>query len=210
MGGDPIKAGLVQSFNRPGGNVTGVSILTNQLEAKRFGLLRELVPGLPLMGMLINRDFRPAAVQLEEVEKAARTVNQRIVVATASNDEELTDAFEKLIAAHVGALLVAAAPFFDTKRDRIVNFAADQRLPAIYQFREYASAGGLLSYGVSLTDGYRQFGTYAASILNGANPATLPVQQSIKFELVLNLKTARALKLDIPPTLLALADEVIE
>jgi putative ABC transport system substrate-binding protein len=210
MGGDPIKAGLVQSFNRPGGNVTGVSILTNQLEAKRFGLLRELVPGLPLMGMLINRDFRPAAVQLEEVEKAARTVNQRIVVATASNDEELTAAFEKLIAAHVGALLVAAAPFFDTKRDRIVNFAADQRLPAIYQFREYASAGGLLSYGVSLTDGYRQFGTYAASILNGANPATLPVQQSIKFELVLNLKTARALKLDIPPTLLALADEVIE
>ncbi len=210
MGGDPIKAGLVQSFNRPGGNVTGVSILTNQLEAKRFGLLRELVPGLPLMGMLINRDFRPAAVQLEEVEKAARTVNQRIVVATASNDEELTAAFEKLIAAHVGALLVAAAPFFDTKRDRIVNFAADQRLPAIYQFREYASAGGLLSYGVSLTDGYRQFGTYAASILNGAHPATLPVQQSIKFELVLNLKTARALKLDIPPTLLALADEVIE
>src|SRR3954451_11329687 len=115
MGGDPIKAGLVQSFNRPGGNVTGVSILTNQLEAKRFGLLRELVPGLPLMGMLINRDFRPAAVQLEEVEKDSRTVNQRIVVATASTDEELSAAFEKLIAAHVGALLVAAAPFFDTK-----------------------------------------------------------------------------------------------
>jgi hypothetical protein len=102
------------------------------------------------------------------------------------------------------------AGFVDTRRDRIVNFAADQRLPAIYQFREYASAGGLLSYGVSLTDGYRQFGTYAASILNGANPATLPVQQSIKFELVLNLKTARALKLELPPTLLALADEVIE
>ena len=174
MGGDPIKAGLVQSFNRPGGNVTGVSILTNQLEAKRFGLLRELVPGLPLMGVLINKDFRPSAVQLEEVENAARTVNQKIVVATASNDEELAAAFEKLIAAHVGALLVAAAPYFDTRRDRIVNFAADQRLPAIYQFREYASAGGLLSYGVSLTDGYRQFGTYAASILNGANPATLP------------------------------------
>jgi putative ABC transport system substrate-binding protein len=209
MGGDPIRAGLVESFNRPGGNVTGVSILTNQLEAKRFGLLRELVPGA-LVGVLVNSSYPPAETQLRELEQAALAVGQRLVVAKAGNDEELDGAFTSLLHERVGALLVAAAPYFDTRRDRIVALAAQHRLPAIYHFREYALAGGLLTYGVSLADGYRQFGVYAAKILKGAKPADLPVQQSVKFELVLNLRTAKALGLEIPATLLALADEVIE
>jgi putative ABC transport system substrate-binding protein len=209
MGGDPIRAGLVESFNRPGGNVTGVSILTNQLEAKRFGLLRELVPGA-LVGVLVNSSYPPAETQLRELEQAALAVGQRLVVAKAGNDEELDAAFTSLLRERVGVLLVAAAPYFDTRRDRIVALAAQHRLPAIYHFREYALAGGLLTYGVSLADGYRQFGVYAAKILKGAKPADLPVQQSVKFELVLNLRTAKALGLEIPATLLALADEVIE
>jgi putative ABC transport system substrate-binding protein len=210
IGGDPVKAGLIESFNRPGGNVTGVTLMTALMEPKRLGLLRELVPGVPLIGVLLNPAFPPAAAQGRELEQAAHTIGQRITIAKASTDEELDAAFNLLVREQIGALLVAADPYFDTRRDRIVALGAQYRLPAIYQFREYAVAGGLLSYGVSITDGYRQYGVYAASILKGARPADLPVQQVAKFELVINLKTAKELGIKISDNLLSLADEVIE
>jgi putative tryptophan/tyrosine transport system substrate-binding protein len=210
MGGDPVSAGLVESFNRPGGNVTGFTLLTNLMEPKRLGLLRELAPGVPLVGALVNPSFSPAARQLQQIKEAARTAGQRIVVRNAGTDAELDAAFAALVRQGIDALLVAADPFFDTRRERIVGFAAQQRLPAIYQFREYAVAGGLLSYGVSITEGYRQFGLYTANILKGAKPADLPVQQATKFEMIINLKTARAQDVKISDNLLSLADEVIE
>jgi putative ABC transport system substrate-binding protein len=210
IGSDPVSIGLVESFSRPGGNVTGVTLMTALMEPKRLGLLRELVPGVPLVGVLLNPVFPPAARQLQELEQAARTIGQRLVVTKASTDEELNAAFAVLVQERIGALLVAADPYFDTRRDRIIAVAAQHRLPAIYQFREYAVAGGLLSYGISITDGYRQYGVYAASILNGAKPADLPVQQVVKFELVINMKTAKALDVTISDNLLSLADEVIE
>ncbi len=210
IGSDPVKAGLVSSFSRPGGNVTGVTLLTNLMEPKRLGLLRDLVPGVALIGVLINPDFPSAALQLQQVEEAARAIGQRIVTAKASNDDALETAFGSLVQEGAGALLVAADPYFDTRRERIVGFAQQRRLPAIYQFREYAMAGGLLSYGVSITDAYQQYGVYTASILKGAKPADLPVLQPTKFELVINLKTARALGVNISDNLLTLADEVIE
>ena len=210
VGSDPVSIGLVESFSRPGGNVTGVTLMTALMEPKRLGLLRELVPGALLVGVLLNPVFPPAARQLQELEQAARTIGQRLVVTKASTDEELNAAFAVLVQERIGALLVAADPYFDTRRDRIIALAAQHRLPAIYQFREYAVAGGLLSYGISITDGYRQYGVYAASILNGAKPADLPVQQVVKFELVINMKTAKALDVTISDNLLSLADEVIE
>ena len=210
MGGDPVSDGLVESFNRPGGNVTGVTLLTNLMEPKRLGLLRELAPGVTLIGALVNPAFAPAARQQQQLEEASRASNLRLVIAKASTDDDLDAAFASLAREGVGALVVAADPFFDTRSDRIVAFAARQRLPTIYQFREYAVAGGLLSYGVSITDAYRQFGVYTAAILKGAKPADLPVQQASKFELVVNLKTAKALGLTISDDLLSLADEVIE
>jgi putative ABC transport system substrate-binding protein len=210
VGGDPVALGLVESFSRPGGNATGVTLLTNLMEPKRLGLLRELAPGVPLVGVLLNPKFAPASRQLQQVEEAARSIHQRILVAKASTDEELETAFAALTSEGVGALLVTADPYFDTRRDQIVGFAARQRLPAIYQFREYAVAGGLLSYGVSITDAYRNYGVYTAKILKGAKPADLPVLQPTKFETVINLKTAKALRVNISDNLLSLADEVIE
>jgi putative ABC transport system substrate-binding protein len=208
VGGDPISEGLVESFNRPGGNATGDTLYTNIMEPKRLGLLRELVPGVPLIGVLLNPSLAP--YQLPQIEGAARSIDQRILVAKASTDEELMAAFAALTVERVGALLVAADPYFDTRRDQIVGFAERQRLPAIYHFREYAVAGGLLSHGVSVTDGYRQRGVYTARILKGAKPADLPVLQPTKFETVINLKTAKALGIKISDNLLSLADEVIE
>jgi putative tryptophan/tyrosine transport system substrate-binding protein len=208
VGGDPISEGLVESFNRPGGNATGDTLYTNIMEPKRLGLLRELVPGVPLIGILLNPSLAP--YQLPQIEEAARSIDQRILVAKASTDEELMAAFAALTVERVGALLVAADPYFDTRRDQIVGFAERQRLPAIYHFREYAVAGGLLSYGVSITDSYRQRGVYTARILKGAKPADLPVLQPSKFETVINLKTAKALGIKISDNLLSLADEVIE
>jgi putative ABC transport system substrate-binding protein len=210
MGGDPISAGLVESFNRPSGNATGFTLLTNLMEPKRLGLLRELAPGVPLFGALVNPNFSPAARQLQQIEEAARTVGQRIIVGNASTDAELDAAFASFVREGAGALLVAADPFFDTRRERIIALAAQQRLPAIYQFREYAVSGGLLVYGASITEGYRQFGLYTANILKGAKPADLPVQQATKFEMIINLKTAKALDIKISDNLLSLADEVIE
>src|SRR5262252_1664344 len=206
IGGDPVALGLVESFSR----ATGVTLLTNLMEPKRLGLLRELAPGVPLIGVLLNPKFAPASRQLRQVEEAARSIYQRIMVANAGTDKELETAFAALTSERVGALLVTADPYFDTRREQIVTFAARQRLPAIYQFREYVVAGGLLSYGVSITDAYRNYGVYTARILKGAKPADLPVLQPTKFETVINLKTAKALGIKISDNLLSLADEVIE
>ena len=210
MGGDPIKAGLVDSFNRPGGNATGYTLLTNEMEPKRVGLLHELAPGISLIGALLNPSFPPAARQLQDIEGAVRAIGQSLVVAKASNDAELDAAFTSLVQQRVGAVLVAADPYFDTRRDRIIAFAAQNRLPAMYQFREFAVAGGLVSYGPNITDAYRQAGIYTGRLLRGAKPADLPVLQPTKFELVINLKTANALGLAVPNAMQLLADEVIE
>jgi putative tryptophan/tyrosine transport system substrate-binding protein len=207
---DPIAAGLVESFNRPGGNVTGFSVVNYLIDTKRLGLLRELAPGGPLFGALVNPNFPPAALQLQGLEQAARAINQPLFIARAGNDSELDAAFASLKREGVGALLVAADPYFDTRRDRIVAFAAQQRLPAIYQFRQYALAGGLLSYGWGITNAYRDCGDYTAKILKGAKPADLPVLQASKFELIINMKTAKALGIKISDNLISLADEVIE
>ena len=209
-GGDPVKIGLVASLNRPGGNATGVSLLTTAPEAKRLGLLHELVPATRMVGVLIDPNYQEAHAQAQELNDAARQINQSIHIEFARSDGELDAAFEAFVRAGADAFLVCADPFFDTRRERIVAFAAQHRLPAIYQFREYAQAGGLMSYGISLPDGYRQVGLYAGQILKGAKPADLPIVQSIKFEFVINLKMAKSIGLEIPAMLLARADEVIE
>jgi putative ABC transport system substrate-binding protein len=210
MGPDPVRLGLVQSFNRPGGNVTGMSLLTTALEAKRFGLLHELVPGAALVAALINPDNPPSKDQARQIEEAAKTINQQTRILRASNEEELNARFGEIVNLKGGALLVAADPFFDTQRDEIVRLAAQHKIPALYQFREYAAAGGLASYGIDIVEAYHQVGIYAARILKGTRPADLPVMQPTKFQFVINLRTARALGITVPPTLLARADEVIE
>jgi len=210
LGGDPVKAGLVESLNRPGGNATGFTLLTNELEAKRIGMLHDLVPGAAVIGALLNPNFPPAVSQLQQLEAASRAVNQKISVLKASNDTELDAAFASLVEQKVGALLVTADPYFDTRRDRFIAFAQQNRLPTMYQFRDYAVAGGLISYGPNITDMYRQAGVYTGQILKGAKPADLPVLQPTKFEFVINLKTAKALGLVIPAGLISYADEVIE
>jgi ABC-type uncharacterized transport system substrate-binding protein len=207
---DPVKSGLVESYSRPGGNATGYALITTEMEPKRFGLLHELVPGVPLIGALLNPSVPEAARQLSELEQAARAVGRRLFIAKASDDEGLHAAFSLLLQQGIGALLVAADAYFDTRRDRIIAFAAQNRLPAVYHFREYAFAGGLVSYGPSVTDAYRQIGIYTGRILKGEKPADLPVFHPTKFDFVINMKTAKVLGLEIPPTLLARADEVIE
>ena len=208
--GDPVKEGLVASLNRPGGNATGSYVVTNEMEQKRLSLLHELTPGVPLIGALLNPNWPGAAQQLPELEAAARTIGRRLFVAKASNDEELNAAFALLLKQGIGALLVAADAYFDTRRDRIIAFAAQNRLAAVYHFREYAFAGGLVSYGPSITDAYRQAGIYTGRILKGEKPADLPVVQTTKFDFVVNMKTAKALGLTVPFGLLNAADEVIE
>jgi putative ABC transport system substrate-binding protein len=212
MGGDPVAAGMVASLNRPGGNVTGVTVLASQIMSKRLGLLHELLPGSAVVGVLLNPRGTATGIAtvLRDLEAAAQTIGQRVSIFYASNDVELDTAFATLVQQGVGGVLVAPDPYFDTQRARIISLALHNRLPALYQFREYAAAGGLLSYGVDLTEAYRQFGIYAAKILKGAKPADLPVQQVVKFELVINLKTAKAIGFEFPPKFSALADEVIE
>jgi putative ABC transport system substrate-binding protein len=210
MGSDPIKAGLVESLNRPGGNATGFTLLTNELEPKRLGLLRDLVPKAGVFGVLVNPSFPPAARELRDLEEAARTISQSLFVANASNDAELELGLASFLGERISGLLVNPDPYFDTRRERIIAFAAQHRLPAIYQFREYATAGGLISYGPSITDSYRQAGLYVGRILKGAKPAELPVVQPTKFEFVINLKTAKTLGIKISDNVLSLADEVIE
>jgi putative tryptophan/tyrosine transport system substrate-binding protein len=209
IGDDPVQTGLVESFNRPGGNATGYTILTGLLEPKRIGLLRELVPGIALLGILANRESR-AVRQLQEIENASRKLGQSPFVALADKDTELDAAFGSLTDRRVGAVLVAASPYFDTRRERIIELAAQSRLPAIYQLREYAFSGGLISYGPRITDLYHQAGMYVGRILKGAKPTDLPVLQPTRFELVINLKTANALGIVVPNAVQLLADEVIE
>jgi putative ABC transport system substrate-binding protein len=210
MGGDPVKAGIVASFNRPGGNATGYTLWTSERESKRPGLLRELVPGVRLIGVLVNPQFPPTERELEDLEPAAKAVSQQLFVARADNDAELDAALASFAQQGVGAFLVTAAPFFDTRHDRIIGFAAQNRLPAVYQFREYAAAGGLMSYGPNIVESYGNAGVYVGRILKGEKPADLPVLQPTKFDFVINLKTAKALELTVPPALLAEAGEVIE
>ena len=210
MGGDPVKAGLVASFNRPGGNVTGFTLWTNEIASKRLGLLRQLAPGVPLIGVLVNPRFLPTEQELLELEPAAKAVNQKLFVARANDDAELDAALASFVEQRIGALLVTAAPFFDTRLDRIIGFVAQKGLPAIYQFRDYAVAGGLISYGPNIAEGYKNAGTYVGRILKGEKPADLPVMQPSKFDFLINLKTAKALGLTVPPTLLIEASEVIE
>jgi putative ABC transport system substrate-binding protein len=208
--GDAVRAKLVESYNRPGGNLPGIDILTTSLESKRLGLLRELAPGASQIGYLFNPNYPLAPDQLSETEQAAASLGLRIAPAPANTDDEIDAAFQALSQRHVPALVVAAGPFFDTRREKIVGLAAKHSIPTIYHFREFVAAGGLISYGIDPADAYRQVGVYTGRILRGAKPADLPVLRPTKFELVINLKTAKALSLDIPPTLLARADEVIE
>jgi putative tryptophan/tyrosine transport system substrate-binding protein len=209
-GFDPVQAGLVASLNRPGGNVTGVHVFLIGLEGKRLGLLRELVPQAALMGLLLNPRSPDAEAQSKALQTAARAVGQHIVVVEAGSDGEFDGAFAALVQRQVSALVVAADQFFTARRERIVALAARYAMPAIYELREYAVAGGLMSYGTSLRDGYYQNGVYVGRILKGTKAADLPVVQSTKFEFVINLKTAKALGLEVPPGLSATADEVIE
>jgi putative ABC transport system substrate-binding protein len=210
MGADPVKAGLVASFNRPGGNTTGFTLWTSEMESKRLGLLRDIVPAVQLIGILVNPKFPPSSQELNDLELASKGIGQRLFVASANDDAELDAALTSLGQQRVGAFLVTAAPFFDTRLERIVGFAAQNRLPAIYQFREYAVAGGLISYGPNVIESYRNAGDYVGRILKGEKPADLPVLQPTKYDFVINLKTAKALGLTVPPTLLAEAGEVIE
>ena len=210
VGRDPVKLGLVASLNRPGGNATGVNLFITEMEAKRFGLLHELVPTATTFGVLMNPKTAEAETQLSEVQAAGRTLQQRIEVVNASNEIEIDAAFVALAQSKIGAVLVGADPFFNNRRDLIVSLAARYAIPAIYPLRDFADSGGLVSYGTSLTDAYRQVATYTGRILKGEKPGELPVVQPTRFELVINLKTAKALGLSVPLTLQASADEVIE
>jgi putative tryptophan/tyrosine transport system substrate-binding protein len=209
-GQDPVETGLVASLNRPGGNVTGATFLSAALGAKRLGLLRELAPGAEVIALLVDPDKSVGQVQIRDVQEAARALGQSLVVLDGGSDEKIEAAFAALAPQRVGALLVGGDPFFDTRRERLVALAAQHRVPAIYLFREYALAGGLMSYGTSVTDMYRLVGLYVGRILKGEKPANLPVMQVTKFEFVINLKTAKALGVKISDNLLSLADEVIE
>jgi putative ABC transport system substrate-binding protein len=209
-GGDPVTDGLVASFNRPGGNVTGVSFVASALMAKRLGLLHQLVPKAALVGVLVNPNYPEAELQRQELREAAGTIGQQTFVVSASTESEIETGFAALKQQGADALLVANDPFFVSRRNQIAALAARHALPAIYFLREFAAVGGLMSYGASLTNASRETGIYTGRILKGEKPAELPVSQPTKFEFVINLKTAKALGLEVPAQLLALADEVIE
>jgi putative tryptophan/tyrosine transport system substrate-binding protein len=207
---DPIKSGLAASLNRPGGNATGVSIFIADLEAKRLGLLHETVPNAELIAVLLNPSNPAFETQSRDINEAAVALGLKLYVERASNEREIDAAFAGFSQKGAGALLVGADPFYISSRALVVAPAEKYRLPAIYPVREFAEAGGLMSYGTGLTDAYRQAGEFVGRVLKGANPADMPVQQVTKFEFVINLKTTKALGLTMPPRLLARADEVIE
>jgi putative ABC transport system substrate-binding protein len=209
-GADPIKAGLVASLNRPGGNITGVYLLIGELDPKKLGLLRELVPHASVIAVLLNLNSAEVRARSAVVQEAARTVGQQIHILHASTERELETAFASLVQLRAGALVVGSDPFFNSRRGQLIALAARYAIPAIYEGREYALAGGLISYGTSLAEGYRQVGLYAGRILKGEKPMDLPIVQSTKFEFVINLKTAKALGFTVPNSMQLLADEVIE
>ena len=209
-GSDPVKLGLVASFNRPAGNATGVSFWSAALEAKRLGLLHELLPQATVIAALVDPNFLTAASQLNDLQDAARALGKELHVLQASTESDLDSRFATLARQRPDALIVAAAPFFTAQRKELVALADRHRIAAIYSWREFPEAGGLMSYGASFTDAFRQAGVYTGRILKGEKPADLPVLQPTKYELIINTKTAKALGLQIPDRLLALADEVIE
>jgi putative tryptophan/tyrosine transport system substrate-binding protein len=210
IGGDPVKLGLAQTYSRPGGNATGISILTATLEPKRLELLRELVPQAATIGAFLDPNFPPYESQLRDVREAARALDLQVQELRVSTDAEIELAFETVARQRIAAVAVTAGPFFDTRRDKLVSLAARYAVPTMYHFREFTVAGGLMSYGIDARVVYRQIGVYAGGILKGEKPAELPILQPTKFELVINLKTAKALGLKVPLTLQVAADEVIE
>jgi putative ABC transport system substrate-binding protein len=210
IGNDPVKLGLVASLNAPGANVTGISFLINQLEGKKLQVMHELMPAASTIGVLLNPGNPLVATQLNDVQDAAQTLGLKIIPLRVGSEAEIDAAFATLVEGRADGLLVTADPALTSWRDRMITLAARNAIPAIYHLREFTDAGGLISYGTSLSDGYRQVGIYVGRILKGAKAADLPVMQPTKFELVINSKTAKTLGLEIPGKLLAIADEVIE
>jgi putative ABC transport system substrate-binding protein len=208
--GDPVSAGLVASINRPGGNITGVNFFTTELGAKRLEVLRDIVPKAKTVAILIDPSSPEAEASLNAIETAIKASGQQPVIVNAGTMAEIETAFATFVRARADALLVISAPLFTSRRDQVVALAARHSIPAIYSLREFPAAGGLISYGASITDAYRQAGVYVGRILKGANPTDLPVLQPTKFELVINLKTAKALGLTVPLIMQMTADEVIE
>jgi putative ABC transport system substrate-binding protein len=209
-GADPVGDGLVASLARPGGNLTGVSNIADELTPKRLELLSDLVPQARVIALLMNPNNATAERIIRDVQEAARTKRLQLHVLKASSESEIDTAFASLVQLHAGALVVGADPFLTSRREQLVALASRHAVPSIYAWREFAASGGLISYGASLTSAYRLLGTYAGKVLKGAKPADLPVEQPTKFELVINLKTAKALGLTIPQSLLLRADEVIQ
>jgi putative tryptophan/tyrosine transport system substrate-binding protein len=210
VNGDPVSIGLVDSINRPGGNVTGMSLMSSALEAKRLEVLRELVPKGTKIAILVNPDYPDTDSQIGSVETAASDIGQKVSVLNARTESDISMAFVTIVQQQVGALLVAADPLFNRLHDQVVALAARYKVPAIYESREFAVAGGVISYGANVAAAYHGAGVYAGKILNGVRPADLPVQLPTKFELIINLTAAKAIGLEIAPTVLARADEVIE
>jgi putative tryptophan/tyrosine transport system substrate-binding protein len=210
MGDDPVKTGAVAALNRPGGNVTGVSLLSVAMEAKRLQLLRELAPNVSVIAIVLNPNNPQADEQLQELQDAGHALGVQVEPFKAGSPSEIDTAFLNLVERRAGALLMAADAFFNTRREQFIVLSARHALPAIFPYREFPAAGGLMSYGTSLADAYRQEGIYAGRILKGEKPAEMPVQQAVKIELVINLQTAKSLGLTIPLALLGRADEVIE
>jgi len=210
LGTDPIKAGLVARLNRPGGNITGVTNITSTLAAKRLELLHQLVPNAGTIGALVDPTNGPSDIQGPDLQEAARALGLQLQLLSASNDQEIDAAFATIVRQRIGALLVTDAGFFNSRPEQISALARFNAIPTMYTFRDFTVAGGLMSYASSRSDAYRRVGNYVARILNGEKPADLPVQEPSKYELVINQKAAKALGIEVPPTLLARADEVIE